>query len=360
QALHESEATMRAILESLDSRIAVLDARGVIVAVNAAWERFDLRREEAGFPAARVGDNYLERLDAAAARGMPFVAEGAAAARAVIARTRAFAAVDYRLDGPGGSSWFVARITPMEGSDGGVVVAHQDITDRTLAHLALEKAHDRLQVLSKRVLSIQEEERRAISRELHDDVGQSLAALKIGLHRLNAAASGDSGLLEDCLATTEVVIEQLRAMAHELRPPQLDQLGLADTLRWLVARQARATGIEMTCDCSGMGERRAPPALEAACYRIAQEAINNATKHANPRAVNVCVECDGHLLKLAVQDDGAGFDEATERQRALKGGSLGLVSMEERAEMAGGRLKVRSVPGAGTTISALFPMEAGP
>lgn len=358
QALRASEAMMRGILESLDSRIAVLDRRGVIIAVNGAWERFDSVRAAAGYAAARVGDNYLEGLGDSARQGQPFAAEGAVAARSVISREQLFAAVDYRLDAPGGSRWFIARITPLEGSDGGIVVAHQDITDKMMAHVALENAHQRLQILSKRVLSIQEEERRAISRELHDDVGQSLAALKIGLHRVAQAPAGDHKLLADCLDTSELVIEKLRNMAQELRPPQLDHLGLADALRWLAERQERATGIRIACAFSGVGERRHPVALESACYRIAQEAINNACRHARPSKVTVTVKGDENLLKLCVQDDGAGFDEATARQRAIKGGSLGLISMEERAELAGGRLKLRSVPGAGTTISALFPLAS--
>ena len=356
RALRESEAMMRGILESLDSRIAVLDRTGRILAVNGAWERFDSTRVGAGYPACRVGDNYLELLDAAGKAGLPFAGPGAAAARAVIARERAFASVDYKLDAPGGTRWFVARVTTLEGSEGGVVIAHQDITDKMMAHVALENAHRQLQSLSKRVLSIQEEERRAISRELHDDAGQSLAALKIGLHRLSQSPTLAAELAAECISTVDQVIEKLRSLAQELRPPQLDQLGLPDALRWLVERQQRATGVDFSCEFVGVGDRRHPPALEAACYRIAQEAINNATRHGRPRKVAVTVEGDGKLLKLAVRDDGTGFDEAVARSRAAKGGSLGLISMEERAELAGGRLKVRTVPGAGTTITACFPI----
>jgi signal transduction histidine kinase/CheY-like chemotaxis protein len=358
QALRESEATLRGILESLDSRIALLDRQGRILATNAAWERFDPSRLAAGYPAARVGDNYLDVLERAASAGQPFSAAGAAEVRAVINREKPVASVDYQFETPGGRTWFVARITPLEGGEGGVVVAHQDITDRMMAHAAIEAAHARLQTLSKRVLSIQEEERRAIAGELHDDVGQSLAALKIGLHRMRQASEGENRLLDECIATADLVIGQLRDMAQELRPPQLDQLGLADALRWLVERHARTTGIEIECEFSGAGERRQPPALEAACYRIAQEAINNATRHARPRKIRVCVEGDSNLLRLAVHDDGSGFDQAAARQRAVKGGSLGLVSMEERAALAGGRFSVHSSPGAGTTISALFPLKA--
>ena len=356
QALRENEARMRGILESLDSRIALLDWEGTILAVNGAWERFDGARQSAGYPAARVGGNYLDVLEEAARASHPIARGGIAAVRSVLLRERAFASVDYQLELPGGIHWFVARVTPLEGSDG-AVIAHQDITDRMMAHLALEAAHNRLQVLSKRVLSIQEEERRALSRELHDDVGQNLAALAIGMHRLSRSPAVPAELVAECIGTTDLVIEKLRSIAQELRPPQLDQLGLADALQWLAERQSRATGIDIACDFARIGERRHPAALEAACYRIAQEAISNATRHGRPKHIEVTVEGDGNLLRLCVRDDGSGFDEATARSRAIQGGSLGLISMEERAQLAGGRLNVRSVPGGGTTISALFPLK---
>jgi signal transduction histidine kinase len=279
--------------------------------------------------------------------------------RAVIERRQAFGSLDYQLGSGPNARWYLARIMPLEGSENGAVVSHQDITDRMMAHGALESAHRRLQALSKRILNIQEEERRAISRELHDDVGQNLAALKIGLHRLSQDPRvAGLDLLADCLAAAEASLDRLRELAQDLRPPQLDQLGLADALGWLVERQRGATGIEIHCEAEGLEDRRAPAALESACYRIAQEAISNATRHASAKRIVVSVELGERMLKLAVRDDGVGFDEEATRQRAIKAGSLGLISMEERAELAGGRLKVRSVVGGGTTVSALFPLDA--
>jgi signal transduction histidine kinase len=184
-----------------------------------------------------------------------------------------------------------------------------------------------------------------------------LAALRIGLHRLSRPGVEQGAGLADCIRMADDLIERLRTLAQELRPPQLDQLGLADALHWLAERQARTTGIDVACEFSGVGDARQPMALEVACYRIAQEAINNATRHGRPTRITVAVDGGGGLLKLSIRDDGTGFDEAAARARAAKGGSLGLIGMEERAELAGGRLKVRTVPGAGTTISAVFPLE---
>jgi two-component system sensor histidine kinase UhpB len=356
-ALQESEAMKRGVLDSLDSCIAVLDAHGTILAVNRAWEEADDRRTS-GHTHAVVGANYFAVLREAADKGNRFAQEGEAAIRSVLERRRLFATLDYQLGTGAATRWHLARIMPLEGSDHGAVVSHQDITERMMAHAALETAHRRLQVLSKRVLGIQEEERRSISRELHDDVGQNLAALKIGLHRLAQAPGGGNGLLADCIGTADITLEQLRNIAQELRPPQLDQLGLVDAITWLAERHGRATGIEIACEFHGLDHDRPPPELESACYRIAQEAINNATRHGKPKRVVVRVERNGSLLKMSVHDDGAGFDEEATRQRALKSGSLGLISMEERAELAGGNLTLRSVVGGGTTVSALFPIAA--
>jgi len=351
-------AMVRGILESLDSRIAVVDAEGRIVAVNGAWERFDDVRIASGHAPARVGDNYLELLDALARDDRPGTREAANAARRMIARKDAFASVDYQIDGPQGVQWFVARITPMEGTEGGVVVAHEDVTERQLAHQALERAHGRLKALSSKVLSIQEEERRAISRDLHDDVGQSLAALGIALHRLPPGDGSNARALADCAAIVEGAVGKLRAIAHNLRPPQLESLGLADALRWLAEGQARATGVAIACEFERAGEEHAAAPHEIACYRIAQEAINNATRHAKPRTITLRLARTARSLELSVRDDGAGFDLEAERSRALREGSLGLVGMEERAELAGGHVEVRSRPGAGTTVTAKFPLGA--
>jgi signal transduction histidine kinase len=225
-----------------------------------------------------------------------------------------------------------------------------------LGHVALEDANKRLKTVSKRMLAIQEEERRAISRELHDDIGQTLGALKIGLHRLSTASPQEQPqLVAGCLGAAEESLEKLRLLAMQLRPPQLDQLGLKEALEWLAQQQSAASGMMVTCKFTGL-ETRAPAMLEGVCYRIAQEALNNATRHAKAKQVTISVESDGTLLKLAIHDDGIGFDEDAARLRVARSGSMGLIGMEERTQLAGGRLKLRSVAGAGTTVSAIFPL----
>lgn len=235
----------------------------------------------------------------------------------------------------------------------------RDITDRRAAQAALEHAYERLQALSERILDIQENERRALSLELHDDVGQSLVAMRIGLHRLGAGLPAEQAkLLAECDAVAEKVQGRLRELSQQLHPPQLSQLGLRDALRWLAERQREITGLDIRCSFSEESEPRLAAAVESACYRICQEALNNATRHAQARCIRVGLERLGKELLVSVADDGVGFDAREQREHAPGRGSLGLIGMEQRARAAGGRLEVESAPGLGTRVSAFFGLEA--
>ncbi len=231
----------------------------------------------------------------------------------------------------------------------------------------MEKARkdvdERLRVLSARVLSIQEEERRRISSDLHDDIGQSVTALKFGLHRLASTprlGGGATKLVSECIGMADATLERVRQLAYDMRPPQLDQLGLEEAVHWLVERQRAATGIDIKCHFNGLLNRRFGQAMESACYRIAQEALSNASRHAGASSILVAVEASARALTLTVRDDGRGFDASPGARRAPKSSSLGLISMDERAQLAGGRLVVQSDPGQGTIIRAVFPMPKMP
>jgi PAS domain S-box-containing protein len=232
----------------------------------------------------------------------------------------------------------------------------RDITQRKAAHEALESANRRLSVLSQRVLDIQEEERRGIARELHDDVGQSLVALKMGLHTLaERGRDADTAVLAHCVAVADDVSEKLHELSVRLLPPQLEQLGLQDALRWLVHSQGALTGLKIGCRF-GLESRRYPPETESACFRICQEALTNASQHSRAPEIVIELDAEGEALILVVRDDGVGFDEGRERR---VGGRLGLLGMEERARLAGGSLAIHSAPGRGTRIVATLPFARG-
>jgi len=222
---------------------------------------------------------------------------------------------------------------------------------------------ERLRVLSARVLSIQEEERRRISSDLHDDIGQSVTALKFGLHRLASTPrlSGDAvSLVSACIGMADATLERVRQLAYDMRPPQLDQLGLEEAVHSLVERQRAATGLDIKCHFNGLLNRRFSPAIESASYRITQEALSNATRHARASSILVAVEASQRALTVMIRDDGTGFDARSLARRVAKTSSLGLVSMDERATLAGGRLSVDSDAGQGTIIRATFPVKPAP
>jgi signal transduction histidine kinase len=161
----------------------------------------------------------------------------------------------------------------------------------------------------------------------------------------------------------ERALQQVRSLSLSLRPPLLDDLGLAAALRWLVDERAHRTGTRVEF-LDGVSESRFDAATEIACFRIAQEALNNIDKHSGARNVSVNLQVQLEALHLRVLDDGAGFVVAAARGRAERGASLGLLGMEERATLAGGGIEWHSVPGRSTEVHAWFPLhitsDAGP
>jgi PAS domain S-box-containing protein len=247
------------------------------------------------------------------------------------------------------------------------LVQINDITERlrtqqTLERLnrELEVSHERLRALSRRLFEVQEEERKRLARDLHDDVGQALTALKIQLESL-ARPGGElapRSRVDEIVDTVQHTLERVRQLSLSLRPPQLDDLGLAAALRSHLDRQARVAGLQAHFEAED-----APPALapdaETACFRVAQEAINNVLRHARARNLWVRLFTAGGCLAISVRDDGRGFELDSVRARAANGASLGLVGMEERMALAGGSFELRSSPGQGTVLLATFPMAAG-
>jgi two-component system sensor histidine kinase UhpB len=244
------------------------------------------------------------------------------------------------------------------------LVQINDITERlrtqqTLERLnrELELSHERLRALSRRLFEVQEEERRRLARDLHDDVGQALTALKIQLESL-ARGGGELAArarVDECVDTVQHTLERVRQLSLSLRPPQLDDLGLAAAVRSHLDRQARVAGLQAHFETEDAPQVLAPD-TETACFRVAQEAINNVLRHARARNLWVRLFSAGGRLAISVRDDGRGFDIDSVRERSLSGASLGLIGMEERMALAGGSFELRSAPGQGTVLLATFPL----
>jgi PAS domain S-box-containing protein len=231
------------------------------------------------------------------------------------------------------------------------------ISKRKQTEHALEQYANRLRALSRRLVVVQEEERRHLARELHDEFGQVLATITLHLHAAKKLA-GEAALprLEECAALLQQAGEQVRGLALELRPIMLDTLGLDATLRWLAEHHQQRTGCEVQF-VGHMSEAVIPPDIAIACFRVAQESLTNVARHAAARHVWIELDQSESLLELVVRDDGVGFDVIPGREQAARRGRLGLLGMRERVQILGGTLEVTSERGRGTRIRATFPLN---
>lgn len=232
--------------------------------------------------------------------------------------------------------------------------------ERLLAELQV--AHKRQILLSRQLLEAHESERRNVARDLHDDIGQMLIALKMNLQCADAASvptEKRTTALSESLQLADRLIHEVRELALSLRPPLLDELGLAPALKAFAERQIQRAGLQLDFAADPLDP--APEAnLATACFRVAQEAMSNAIRHARAGMLTVRLRLRDTNLELLVRDDGAGFDVPIARGEAGRGRSMGLLSMEERVRLLGGQIAITSAPGQGTEICASFPLHRPP
>ncbi len=242
-----------------------------------------------------------------------------------------------------------------------VVSVVRDISRRKQAEEQLRSYATKLQSLSRRLVEVQESERRHIARELHDEIGQSLTAAQMHLQAVlrQPGAEALGPRLQEGLEAVERVLEQVHDLSLNLRPSMLDDLGLEPALRWYTTRQAALAGLRAELQLEPLADRL-DWVVATACFRVAQEALTNVVRHAQARTVVVALHREPDSLHLQVRDDGVGFAVTDMRAQAVRGASLGLLSMEERASLAGGRLEFKSAPGEGTEIHAWFPLKGTP
>jgi PAS domain S-box-containing protein len=212
----------------------------------------------------------------------------------------------------------------------------------------------RMRSLSRRLVEVQESERRNIARELHDEAGQALTSLRLGLRLLEREIGGDGSVtarVAELVQRTDAVIEGLHRLAVDLRPASLDHVGLEAALRQYSRSAGAKFGLEVHFKARGFTSERLPPVVETALYRVVQEAMTNVVRHAGSTRVDVLAERRGDRVMVMVEDDGVGFSPLEVRP----GEHLGLLGMRERAEALGGTLTIESRPGAGTTVVAEVP-----
>jgi PAS domain S-box-containing protein len=255
----------------------------------------------------------------------------------------------------GSYRWTLMRSEPVPDAEGRIIRwfgAGTDIHEERVARDELasrvREATAELRTLSQRLLTVQEEERRHLARELHDEIGQMLTGLQL---QLAAAASSASGLTE-AKRIVQDLTTRVRELSMDLRPATLDTLGLVPALLTNVVRYRARTGLHIDLRHEGV-DRRFSPEVEIAAYRVVQEALTNIARHSGATSVTVQLLADDEVLTLAIRDDGQGFEP---------GGSPstgGLSGMRERVELLGGTMAVEAAPGAGTSVTAEIPLGEG-
>ncbi len=248
--------------------------------------------------------------------------------------------------------WFHCEAKMVRTHDGRPWFIHGvafDITELKSAEDALKKSAEQLKTLSRRLMEVQEQERRNIALELHDEIGQVLTGLKLTLEvstKLPAAELGDS--LTQARGLVNELMARVRKMSLDLRPGMLDDLGLLPTLLWQIENYTAQTHVRVNFKHSGLERQRFAPEVETAAYRVVQEALTNVARHANVQQATVRVWTDQDTLSIEVADDGKGFD----LDNVVARETSGLTGMRERATLAGGQLQIESRPGEGTRLLA--------
>jgi PAS domain S-box-containing protein len=368
----EAEAHFRGLLESAPDAIVITNGAGQIVLVNSLVEKmFGYSRDE-------LLHQPVEAL-------MPerFRADHAQHCSRYLSEPRT------RLMGMGLSLWGQRKdggefpveisLSPMDTEEGLVIISIiRDVTDRQQAEEALRQAYDelearvrertaelahaneaRLQVL-RRLVTAQEEERRRVSRELHDQMGQHLTGLMLGLKALENDCQSlphASERLQKLQDLTDSIMQEIHHLAWELRPAALDDLGLSTVLRRYTEEWSQRSGVAVDFHSSGLDEQRAPSHVETTLYRVVQEALTNVLKHAQADRVSVLLERRRNHVLAIIEDDGKGFDAEAMMSASDAEQTLGLLGMKERVSLVGGTLDVESTPGAGTTVFVKIPVS---
>jgi PAS domain S-box-containing protein len=343
KALRESEERYRELFENAKDAIYVHDLSGRYTSVNRAAERLS------GFTREEILGKHFSNF--VLPRDLKHVRTNLC--RKLDEENETIYEVDMvRRDGQRVPVEVSSRLILENGVAVGVQGVARDITDR-------KRAQDALRTYSQRLIQAQEVEREKIARELHDEIGQVLTAVRINLQSIQRSYGTDESVtrLDESIGIVDEALGRVRELSIELRPALLDDLGLSVALRWYVDRYSQRTGITAEVLDGFEDDARLPREIETACFRIAQEALTNVARHAQAASVSVQLERSRERMLLTIMDDGVGFDIEALRKSASAASALGLRGMEERALAVGGYIDVDSGSGRGTRIRATFPFK---
>jgi PAS domain S-box-containing protein len=352
EVLRQSEKRFRRLVEVMPVAVYVCDTSGIIQHYNHRAVELWGREPRLGDTAQRYcGSWHLYAPDGT------FVPHDKSKMAEVL-RTGAEARdLEMVIQRPDGSCITVlVNIVPLRNGDGeliGAMNCFQDITERKRAQTALQHSFGQLRALAGRLQTVREEERKRVARELHDQLGQTLTALKIELSSLIKGLPADKERRSaSVLRLIDQTIQSVRRISNDLRPGVLDDLGLTAAVEWATREFQSRTGTDCRLDLPEddiVTDRE----LATSLFRILQESLTNVARHANATQVAVRLTRDDGSMTLEVHDDGKGIGEEQLSDRS----SLGILGMRERALLLGGELAISGAPGEGTTIKVRVPAQ---
>ncbi|MCU1268076.1 MAG: hypothetical protein JWM21_4394 [Acidobacteria bacterium] len=344
EAMREAEQKYRELFENAKDAIYVHDLNGRYTSINPAAEALSgySREEILGRSFAEfIAPEYLGPVHENLCRKLSDAGETSYEVE-VIAKDGRRVPVEIN-----------SRLIRKNGEAVGIQGIARDITER-------KRAQEAMRSYPRRLIEAQETERENIARELHDEIGQVLTAVRINLQSALRSSGKETFLLriEDSIAVVDEALKQVRELSLQLRPSLLDDMGLTAALRWYANRYALRTGftVEIQSDCENGRLRRE---LETACFRIAQEALTNIARYTEATRVLIELKRAQGTLALLIRDDGPGFDVEALFNNASAGAALGLRGMEERALSLEGHFQINSAPGRGTEVRVIFPLTSG-
>lgn len=335
----------RTIAEEAPVGIFYTDARGRCLYVNRQWcEMTGLTRPEAsrGRWAQAIHPEDRDRVVSRWYSGI---------------ETGELLRDEFRLQRSDGNvMWVLSQCVPVHDETSLIAGYVSTLVDTTEQKHLQETLLESKNAFARQLLKGQEEERRRMARELHDEMGQTLTVLKIGLQELQQESVPDRARLQETTALVDHLMEQVHTLLADLRPAPLETLGLPAALRWYLSRQTQRTGMNIQFQVDSL-LGRLPVEVEIGCFRIVQEALTNIIRHAQAQRVTIELWREETALRLWIKDDGVGFDVAAVRERSVAGGNWGIVGMQERAHLAGGNLSIESTAQHGTQIHVRFPLS---